>query len=157
MPAPLTVTSPSDREVVVTRTFDAPRALVFRAHSEPKLVKRWLTGPPGWTMPVCEIDFRVGGRYRYGWAHPTQPGFEFTGVFREIKAPERIVHSEQYQGMEALITSVFSEKAGRTTLTLTMAFPSREARDAALKTGMTDGMEQSYQRLDQTLAATPAG
>src|SRR5216683_1135404 len=128
----LKLTTRGDREIVMTRVFDAPRSLVFEAFSKPELVRQWLLGPPGWSMPVCEIDFRVGGRYRYVWAHPTQPGFEFAGTFREIKAPERIVHSEEYQGMEALITSLFTEKAGRTTLTLTMLFPSREARDAAI-------------------------
>ena len=84
MPAPLTATTPNDTDVVVVRSFDAPRDLVWRAHTDPTLVKKWLLGPPGWTMPICEIDLRVGGRYRYGWAHPTQGAFEMTGAFNEI-------------------------------------------------------------------------
>jgi len=151
MPAPLTVSTPNDTDVVVVRTFDAPRELVWRAHTEPKLVKKWLLGPPGWTMPTCEIDLRVGGRYRYGWAHPTQKAFEMTGTFTAVKAPERIIHVEEFQGMEATITTLFTEKAGKTTLTMTMHFPSKAARDGAIKTGMTDGMEQSYQLLDSLL------
>jgi uncharacterized protein YndB with AHSA1/START domain len=152
----LKVATPGDREVVVTREFDAPRKLVFDAHTKPDLIKRWQLGPPGWTMPICEIDFRVGGKYRYGWAHPDQPAFEMTGVFREIVAPERIVHTEQFEGHEALITLVLTEKSGRTTLQCTMRFPSKEAREAALATGMTDGMEQSYARLDELAATVPA-
>ena len=153
MPAPLTVTTPNDTDVVVVRTFDAPRDLVWRAHTDPKLVKKWLLGPPGWTMPVCEIDLRVGGRYRYGWAHPQQQGFEMTGTYNEVKAPERIVHSEEFQGMEARITTLFAEKGGKTTMTMTMRFPSKAARDGAVATGMTDGMEQSYRKLDEMVAA----
>jgi uncharacterized protein YndB with AHSA1/START domain len=156
MPAPLKVATPNDTDVVVTRSFDAPRDLVFRAHTDPQLVKKWLLGPPGWTMPTCEIDFRVGGRYRYGWAHPEQPGFEMTGTFQEIKAPARIVHVEEFRGMEATITSLFTEQDGRTTLTMTMHFPSKAARDGAIKTGMTDGMEQSYRKLDQFVASPAA-
>jgi uncharacterized protein YndB with AHSA1/START domain len=152
MPAPLTVTMPTDTDVVVVRTFDAPRDVVWRAHTEPRLVKKWLLGPPGWTMPTCEIDLRVGGRYRYGWKHPEQQGFEMTGTFNEIKAPERIVHSEEFKGMEAKITTLFAEKAGKTTMTMTMHFPSKAARDGAVKTGMTDGMEQSYRNLDAMVA-----
>jgi uncharacterized protein YndB with AHSA1/START domain len=153
MPAPLTVTTPNDTDVVVVRTFDAPRDLVWRAHTEPKLVKKWLLGPPGWSMPTCEIDLRVGGRYRYGWAHSSKPAFEMTGTFTEVKAPARMVHVEEFQGMQATITTLFAEKDGRTTLTMTMHFPSKAARDGAVRTGMTDGMEQSYQKLDQLVAA----
>jgi uncharacterized protein YndB with AHSA1/START domain len=157
MPAPLTVAMPNDTDVVVVRTFDAPRELVWRAHTEPKLVKKWLLGPPGWTMPTCEIDLRVGGRYRYGWAHPEQQGFEMTGTYNDVKKPERIVHTEEFQGMQSRITTLFAEKAGKTTMTMTMHFPSKEARDGAVATGMTDGMEHSYRNLDETLAAIPAG
>jgi uncharacterized protein YndB with AHSA1/START domain len=158
MPAAVKVATPNDREIVVRRAFDAPRALVFAAHTEPALVKRWLLGPPGWTMPVCEIDLRVGGRFRYVWAHPQQASFEISGVYREIAAPERIVHTELFNGGEALTTTRFAERNGRTTLTFSMRFPSQAARDAALATGMTDGMEQSYQRLDALLPGlAPAG
>jgi uncharacterized protein YndB with AHSA1/START domain len=161
MPAPLTVTTPNDTDVVVVRSFDAPRSLVFDAHTKPELVKRWLLGPPGWTMPTCEIDLRVGGKYRYGWAHPEREGFEIVGEFREIARPARIVHTEEFRpggqkmpGADpAVDTTVFTESAGKTTMTVTMRFPSKEARDGAVATGMTGGMEQSYQNLDQMLAA----
>jgi uncharacterized protein YndB with AHSA1/START domain len=166
MPAPLTATTPNDTDSGVTRTFDAPADVVFRAHTEPALVKRWLLGPPGWTMPICEIDLRVGGRFRYGWAKPGEQSFEIAGVFREIARPGRIVHTEVFSpagvaeqmggGEGALVETVFSENRGKTAMTLTMTFKSKEARDGALATGMTGGMEQSYQRLDQIAAEAAA-
>ena len=93
----LKVTTPSEREIVMTRVFDAPRQLLFEAHTKPDLVKRWLLGPPGWSMPVCEIDLRVGGKFRYVWRRDndgTQMGMG--GVYREIEAPERIVNTEKF-------------------------------------------------------------
>ena len=172
-PARIEVTTPSEREIVTRRTFNAPRELVFRAHTEPELVKRWLLGPPGWTMPVCRIDLKAGGRYRYVW-RSEEDGSEFGmgGVFQEVMRPERIVHTELYDpndpyaekshreggtAGEALITTVFDGEGDATTLTLTMLFDSREARDGALATGMTDGMESSYQKLDELLASDAAG
>ena len=155
------VTLPSDREVKVTRSFKAPRALVYRAHTEPDLVRRWLLGPPGWSMPVCEMDVRVGGKYRWRWRNDQDGSeFGFSGTFREVKAPERLVHSEAYEpgtvggsfpGNDALVTVTFTEDGGVTTLTSLIDFGSKEARDAAMATGMTDGMEQSYQLLDALL------
>jgi uncharacterized protein YndB with AHSA1/START domain len=156
------VTLPSDREVQVTRSFKAPRALVFRAFTEPALVRRWMLGPPGWSMPVCDMDLRVGGSYRWRWRSDTDgKEFGFFGTFREVQSPSRIVHTERYDpgdlgegyptGGEALITASFSEEGGITTVTTVMDFGSKEARDAAVKTGMTDGMEQSYQLLDRVL------
>jgi uncharacterized protein YndB with AHSA1/START domain len=112
MAGKLTLTTPSDREVVMTRVFDAPRALVYECHTKPELVRRWLLGPPGWSMPVCEIDLRVGGEYRYRW-RSKESGHEFgvAGVYREIVAPERIVHTELFDGAEmggqSLVTTVF--------------------------------------------------
>jgi uncharacterized protein YndB with AHSA1/START domain len=160
------VTLPSDREVKVTRTFRAPRSLVYRAYTEPQLVQRWLLGPPGWTMPVCEMDVRVGGRYRWRWRSDKEgTEFGFTGVFREVETAARLVHTEAYDagntgegqsGSEALVTVSFTEEGGMTTVTSVMDFGSREGRDAALATGMTDGMEQSYQLLDRLLAEQPA-
>lgn len=154
----LEVTTPSDREIVVTRLFDAPRQLVFDCHTKPELVRRWLLGPPGWTMPVCEIDPKVGGAIRYVWrrdADGTDMGL--SGVVREIVPPRRLVVTELFDqdwtGGETLVTSVFTEKAGKTTLTMTVLYSSRAARDGALGTGMMRGMEQSYQRLDAMLAA----
>ena len=157
----LQVTTPSDREIAMTRVFNAPRRLVFEAMTKPELVQRWLLGPPGWTMPVCEIDLRVGGRYRYVWRHADGKEMGMGGIHREIVVPERIVTTELFDedwtGGETVVTSVFTEHAGRTTLTMTILYSSREARDGALRTGMTDGMESGYARLDELLATTPSG
>ena len=155
------VTLPSDREVKVTRSFRAPRALVYRAYTEPELVRRWLLGPPGWTMPICEMDVRVGGQYRWRWQSEEKGSeFGFSGTFREVQPPSRIVHTEAYDpgtvggpypGEPALVTVTFTEDGGVTTMTSLIDFGSKEARDAAVATGMTDGMEQSYQLLDRLL------
>jgi uncharacterized protein YndB with AHSA1/START domain len=155
------VTLPSDREVKVVRSFRAPRALVYRAYTEPPLVKRWLTGTPGWSMPVCEMDVRVGGRYRWQWKNDTDDQqFGFSGTFREVQPASRLVHTEAYDagtvgfgypGKEAIVTVTFTEDAGVTTVTTLIDYGSKEARDAAIKTGMTDGMETSYQQLDTLL------
>jgi uncharacterized protein YndB with AHSA1/START domain len=155
------VVQPSDREVKVTRSFKAPRALVYKAYTDPTLVQRWLLGPPGWSMPVCEMDVRVGGRYRWRW-RSDQDGseFGFAGTFREVQPPARLVHTEAYDpgtvgggypGNDAIVTVTFTEDAGVTTVTSLINFGSKETRDAAMATGMTDGMEQSYQLLDQVL------
>jgi uncharacterized protein YndB with AHSA1/START domain len=151
---------PSDHEVEVTRKFDAPRALVWEAYTNPKLVQRWLLGPPGWTMPICEMDVRVGGKYRWRWrSEEDGKEFGFHGEFREVSPPERLVQIEYYDpgdvggdmGDGALITTTFKEKDGVTTMTSRMDFKTRQARDAAMSTGMTDGMEQSYQLFDRLL------
>ena len=155
-----TVTLPNDLEVVVTRTFAAPRTLVFDAWTKPALISRWLLGPPGWTMPVCEMDLRVGGKFRWRWRGENGAEFGFTGEFREVVRPSRLVHTESYDpgdvggtmGGEALITNVLTETGGVTTNTMTIRYQSKSDRDAALKTGMTDGMELSYQNLDALLA-----
>ena len=155
------VSLPSDREVEVTRRFRAPRELVWSAYTEPRLVRRWLLGPPGWAMPVCEMDVRVGGRYRWRWrSDESGQEFGFYGEFLEVSPPARLVHVEYYDpgdlgddmGDGAVITVTFEEKDGVTTLTSRMEFKTKAARDAALSTGMADGMEQSYQRLDEVLA-----
>ena len=155
--SPLQVTTPTDCEIVMTRQFDAPRQMVFDAHTKPELVKRWLLGPPGWTMPFCEIDLRVGGTYRYEWRHPERPGFGTGGVYREIAAPDRIVQTELMDGApangEALNTLVLSERDGKTVLTQTMLFASREIRDMVIKTGMAKGVEASFANLDEFLAS----
>jgi uncharacterized protein YndB with AHSA1/START domain len=155
--ATLQVTTPSDREIVMTRVFEAPRRLVFDTFTKPELVKQWLLGPPGWSMPVCEIDLKVGGTYRYVWRQNSD-GREMgvRGTFREIVPPERIVHTERFDEAwypgEALITTTLTEQGGKTTLTLTILYESREARDAALKTGMAKGVAMSYDRLAELLA-----
>jgi uncharacterized protein YndB with AHSA1/START domain len=160
MPSKAQVSQPSDREVKVTREFKAPRELVYQAYTTPELVKRWLLGPPGWEMPVCEMDVRVGGTYRWRW-RSTSDGkeFGFHGQFKEVRAPARLVHSEFFDpgdvggdmGEGATITVEFSESNGITTMTSLMDFGNKRARDAAVATGMTGGMEQSYQLLDALL------
>jgi uncharacterized protein YndB with AHSA1/START domain len=155
--APLKVTTPSDREVVVTRVLNAPRAMVFDAHTKPELVQQWLLGPPGWTMPVCEIDLRVGGKYRYVWKHADGRSMGMGGTFTEIVRPARIVATqlfdEDWTGGETIVSTEIVEKSGKSTLTTTVRYVSREARDAALKTGMTTGMEAGYERLEELLQA----
>ena len=155
------VTLPSDREVKVARSFKAPKALVYRAYTEPALVRRWMLGPPGWSMPVCEMDVRVGGRYRWRWRSDEDGSeFGFAGVFREIEPAAKIVHTEafdpgsvggEYPGNDAIVIVTFVEADGITTVTTLIDFGSKEARDGAVATGMTDGMEQSYQLLDGLL------
>ena len=151
MPTTVEVTTPSDREIRVTRTFDAPARLIFDYHTKAEYVQKWLLGPPGWSMPVCDIDLRVGGRYHYVWRNDDD-GAEFgaRGEYREIAAPERLVHSESMDGAEgeALCTVTFVESGARTTLSTTMLFASKDARDEALQSGMTDGMSVSYERLE---------
>lgn len=156
------VTLPSEREVKVTRSFRAPRGLVYRAYTEPQLVQRWLLGPPGWSMPVCEMDVRVGGRYRWRWRSDKDGSeFGFSGTFREVQPESRLVHTEAYEpgGVadgypedNTIVVVSFTEESGVTTVTTLIDFGSKTARDAALSTGMTDGMEQSYQLLDRLLA-----
>jgi uncharacterized protein YndB with AHSA1/START domain len=155
-----TVTLPNDQDVVVVRTFNAPRDLVFDAWTKPSLVQRWLLGPPGWTMPVCEMDVRPGGKYRWRWrSEKNGKEFGFVGEFREVVRPSRIVHVERFdpgdvggEMGEALVTSELTEKKGVTTHKMTIHYESKHVRDAAVKTGMTDGMEMGYQRLDALLA-----
>jgi len=156
----LKVTTPTDREIVMTRVFAAPRCLVFDALTKPELVKQWLLGPPGWTMPICEIDLRVGGAYRFVWRGPDGTEMGTRGVHREIVPPQRLVATENfdepwYPG-EALVTHVFVEQGGTTTLTLTVLYESRETRDAVLKTPMEHGVAMSYDRLEQLLTSLKA-
>jgi uncharacterized protein YndB with AHSA1/START domain len=153
----LKVTVPTDREIAMTRVFDAPRRLVFDALTKPELVKQWLLGPPGWSMPVCEIDLRVGGAYRYVWRKDSGREMGMGGVYREIVAQERIVCTEVFDDAwypgESLNTTTLAEKDGRTTLTTTMRYVSQEARDGVLKSGMESGVAVSYDRLEQLLAS----
>jgi uncharacterized protein YndB with AHSA1/START domain len=147
-----------DREIVMTRVFNAPRALVFDAHTKPELVRRWLLGPPGWTMPVCEIDLRVGGKYRYVWRGPDGAEMGMGGVHREIVVPERIVctqlFDQDWTGGEALGTVVLAESGGKTTLTNVVRYSTPEARDGALKTPMEQGVAASYDSLESLLASS---
>lgn len=156
------VSLPSDSEVSVARAFKAPRALVYEAYTTPELVQRWLLGPPGWTMPVCEMDVRPGGRFRWRWRSEEDGSeFGFHGEFLEVDAPAKIRHTEAFDpgdtgenmgDSEAMITVRFTERNGVTTMTTLMDYGSKEARDQAMSTGMTDGMETSYELLDRLLA-----
>ena len=155
-PGNLKLTTRGDREIVITRAFDAPRKLVFDAFTQPELVKQWLLGPDGWSMPVCEIDLKVGGKYRYVWRRDkdgTEMGMG--GVYREIVAPERVVATEKFDQSwypgEAVGTFVLVEQAGKTTLTQTILYESRDARDGVLKSGMEKGIVASYDRLAKLL------
>jgi uncharacterized protein YndB with AHSA1/START domain len=154
----LKVAAVGDREIVITRAFDAPRRLVWDAHTKPELVKRWLLGPPGWTMPVCEIDLRVGGKYRYVWRNQDGTEMGMGGVYREIVPPERLVATEAFDQSwypgEALDTTIFVEDGGKTRITLTVQYESREARDGVLKSPMEEGMAGGYDRLEELLALT---
>jgi uncharacterized protein YndB with AHSA1/START domain len=154
----LKITTPTDREIVMTRTFNAPRALVFEAMIQPELLKRWLLGPPGWEMTVCELAPKVGGAYRWAWRHADGQHMTLHGICREFAPPARMVCTQVMEGVpgETLVTSVLAEHAGKTTLSTTVLYPSREARDAALKSGMDRGVEASYNRLAALLAETSA-
>ena len=150
--ADLSVSTPSDREVLMTRLFNAPRELVFEAMNRPELLKRWLSGPPGWSLQHCEVDFRVGGSFRHVWHGPDGTVMGMGGIYREIARPERIVRTELFDqdwtGGEAIATLVLTEHAGKTELTLTVLYSSREARDGALRSGMKEGVAASYGKLD---------
>jgi uncharacterized protein YndB with AHSA1/START domain len=152
----LKVEARGEREIVMTRAFEAPRQLVFDAYTKPELVKRWLYGPEGWTLAVCEIDLRVGGRYRYVWkGHGAEMGMG--GVYREIVGPEKIVVTEKFDESwypgEAIGTVVLTEQAGTTMLTQTLLYESRAARDGVLKSPMESGVAMSYDRLEKLLTA----
>jgi uncharacterized protein YndB with AHSA1/START domain len=154
------VSTPTDREIQVTRDFHAPRQLVFDAFTKPELVRRWMLGPEGWTMPVCEIDLRVGGAYRYVWRMAGAQDMGMGGVFREIVPSERLVATEKfdvawYPG-EALDTTVFVQAGDITRITMTIEFESQQARDVARKTNMDQGVAAGYNRLEKLLPALQA-
>jgi len=154
-PGTMTVTTPSDREIALTRVFDAPRHLVFEAYTRPELLKQWLGVHGGWSFAVCEIDLRVGGAYRYVWRGPDGAEMGMRGVYREVAPPERIVATEAFDQSwypgEAVSTVTLVEHGGRTTLTLTVRYESREARDAVLKSPMEQGVAVGFDTLAQLL------
>ncbi len=147
------LTTPSEREIVMTRTVAAPRRLVFDAWTRPEHLPRWMLGPSGWTMPVCEIDLRPGGAWRFVWRRADGSEMSVRGVYREITPPERLVHTESWGGEwpETLNTLVLTERDGNTTVTLTVLYPSRAARDAVLGTDMRHGVAESLDRLAELL------
>ena len=155
---------PSDVEVLVQRQFNAPAALVWRAYVEPELMRRWCGAQPGWSMPVCEMDMRVGGTYRWRWRN-TENGqeFGFSGDVLEATPHERLVHTQLFDagdlgvsmgGEPSVVTVSFQETAGVTLVATTIRYASKADRDAAFSTGMTEGMETNYQLLDGILSAT---
>jgi uncharacterized protein YndB with AHSA1/START domain len=154
------VTTPGDREIVLKRRFAAPRERVWDAMTKPECLKRWLLGPPGWTMAVCENDVRPGGAFRWAWSGPDGAEIAMLGVNREVEAPERIVRTERFdvgcepQSGEQLGTMVLTENgAGVTQLTLTILYPSKEARDASVASGMASGPAAGYNLLDGFFAS----
>jgi uncharacterized protein YndB with AHSA1/START domain len=154
----LQLTTPSDREITMTRVFEAPRRMVFDAWTKPELLKRWLGVVEGWSFPVCEVDLRVGGAYRFVWRGPDGKEMGMGGVYREIVVPERLVVTEKfddawYEG-NALDTMTFVEKGGKTTLTTTVLYDSKEIRDGVLEGPMAGGVARSYENLAKLLAST---
>jgi len=163
----LQITTPSDREIAMSRVFHAPRELVFDAYTRPELVQRWLGVFNGWTLPVCEIDLRVGGTFRYVWrrARVNPPAdascdpiveMGMSGVFREIVPGHKLVSTETfddpwYEG-EALNTVDFVESDGWTTLTITSRYDSQATRDGVLRSGMETGLVASFDQLANLLA-----
>jgi uncharacterized protein YndB with AHSA1/START domain len=156
----MTITTPSDREIQMTRVFDAPRHLVYQAYTQPDLVKRWLGVFDGWSLDVCEIDLRVGGAYRYEWLHTNGTRMGVGGVYQEIVPSERIVITEKfddpwYEG-EALGTVDLEEEDGQTTLKTTLRYISKEVRDKVLASPMETGVGASYDKLAEVLAMMEA-
>jgi uncharacterized protein YndB with AHSA1/START domain len=151
------ITAAGENEIVMTRDFAASPEMVFDALTKPELVKRWLLGPPGWSMPVCQIDLKVGGAYRYVWRNEDGREMGMGGTYREIVRPDRIVNTELFDEAwypgESLNTWAVRETDGRTTLTVTMRYESGEARDEVLNSGMESGVAASYDRLDEILAS----
>jgi uncharacterized protein YndB with AHSA1/START domain len=150
-----TYATPTHTQIVITRVVAAPRRTIFDAWTKPERVRQWLLGPEGWTMPVCEIDLRPGGSWHYVWRKGDGEEMDMRGRYREVVPPERLVSTESWgpEWPETLNTLVLTESAGQTTITLTVSYPSKEARDAALETGMKDGMDLGFDRLEKSLRA----
>ena len=160
---PAEVSTPSDREVLVKRSFDAPVNLVWQAYTDPALMRRWLTAMPGWSMPVCEMATHVGGKYRWRWRNNENgQEFGFTGEMLEVALHSKIAHTQIYDPGDCafgsmgdeptIVTVTFNETNGITNVATSIKYASKADRDAAMSTGMTDGMEMSYKQLDGVLA-----
>lgn len=149
----LTLKTEGDRYVVVTRRFVAPPEAVYRAHTEPELLQKWLLGPEGWTMPVCVSELRPGGRIRYEWTDGKGGGFHLTGEYLELEPFSRIVHVERMHLPDPTpdnhVETRFAPDGDGTLMTMRMTLPDAETRAAMLATGMEHGMEDSYARLDR--------
>lgn len=156
----LKVTAQGEREIVMTRVFDAPRELVFDAWTQADLLKRWLWGPDEWPLVACESDPRVGGKLRLVWRNRDGKDMGMSGVWRELARPDRIVHTEifdeDWTGGEAVVTTVLIERDGKTAMTQTIRYSSGTARDIVLKSPMEQGAGLSYDRMERFLATLPA-
>ncbi|HZH04398.1 MAG TPA: SRPBCC family protein [Myxococcaceae bacterium] len=148
---------PSDRELVITRDFNAPRDLVFEAWSKPEHIRRWFVRPPDATLPVCEMDFRPGGTWRWVARYPQAGGdHAFSGEYREVVRPERLVFTERYEPIpdsDHLVTITFTEKGGKTALQEHILYKSAEHRDGHLRSGMEAGMQEALNRLEDVAAS----
>ena len=148
----LTLKTEGDRYVLVTRRFAAPPEAVYRAHTEPELVQKWLLGPPGWTMPVCISEAKPGGKIRYEWTDGKGGGFHLTGEYLELTPFSRIVHVERMHLPDPTpdnhVETNFAPDGSGTLMTMRMTLPDETTRSMMLETGMADGMEASYARLD---------
>ena len=157
MDATIELKTVGELEISSSRVFGAPRTLVWDAHVKPELVRRWLLGPEGWTMTLCEIDLRVGGRYRHVMRHRDGREMGWGGAYREVIAPDTLVMTQLFDadwtGGETVVSRSFVERAGKTTVVMTTRYASKAARDAAMRSGMERGMEAGYRRLDAILAA----
>lgn len=157
-PGKVQVSVLSEREILITRFFAAPRPLVWDCMTKPELLKRWL-GPAHWKLEVCEIDARVGGKYRYLW-RGEKGEMGMSGTCLELEPPHRIVNTERFDDAwypgEAVATLVLTEEGAGTRLNLTVRYETQEGRDAAIASGMTEGMDATYGRLDEYLAAVVA-
>ena len=146
-----------DREIVVTRDFDAPRALVLDAMIDPAALRQWLGGPPGWTLDLCDVEKKLGGKYRFVWTNEGGAKMGMSGVYREYDPPSRIVSTqlfdEDWTGGEVIGTVVVIETAGKTRMTNTLLYPTREVRDAVLASPMGQGMAHGYNMLEGYLAS----
>ncbi|MBI3791751.1 MAG: SRPBCC family protein [Gemmatimonadetes bacterium] len=153
-PHALMVETQGDRELVLTRKFNAPRRLVWQAWTDPAHLPHWLTGPDGWTMPICEMDLRPGGAWRYVYEKPGTPGMTLSGSIVEVVPPSRLVTTERWgpEWPETVNTLVLTEADGVTTAVQTVRWATPKHRDEAMKTGMTKGVEASFQRLEAVLA-----
>jgi uncharacterized protein YndB with AHSA1/START domain len=153
----LTLKTPSDLEISLSRVFDAPRTRVFDALTNPELIREWLLGPAGWNMIVCTVDLKVDGGFRYVWCRDgSTEDIGMRGTYREIKAPTRIVHTERFDKTwypgEATVTTKLSERSGKTTFTGILKYESKEARDIVLNSAMDQGVTASYDQLAELLA-----
>lgn len=155
MPGTLDITTPSDLEIRITREFNAPRQLVFDAYTRPELLRRWMGRHNNTEFPVCEIDLRTGGSYRYVWRFPNGQEMGMGGTFLEVSPPRRLVAAEKFDQAwypgNCVVTTTFDEKGGRTTMTMLLRYDTREARDGVLKSPMASGLEKGFTMLADLL------